>query len=329
MLKGMTYARFFPSDWRSGCLALNLEEEGLYIRCCAFMYDTGQPIPGNDTVAAKLLNVQVQKYEKVMKSLVAKGKMIRAQGRIINERVDQEIHKYRMAMVARSEAAKKREEQKRRAQEEAERAWKEIQDLQKQQAANDGPPPSTPQATPLPTPPRSNEPPTPGQKEIVNQINEAKAAACQTSAQYQKPEARKKDRSSNEDLVPDGTSSPQEALDAFHAYNDLAQRAGLPLARTLTPQRRKGIQARMREHGGPQAWQDALANIERSAFLRGHNNRRWRADLDFMIQPKSFTRLIEGGYGNGAHAGADNPEETEQERWLRIINEAEQKEGRT
>lgn len=106
---GMTYAKFFSSDWRSGCAALTLEEEGLYIRCCAFMYDTGTFIPTSDKEASRLLNVQIQKYTKVMGSLVEKGKMIRAQGWIINDRVQRELDKYRAELAARSLAAQKRE----------------------------------------------------------------------------------------------------------------------------------------------------------------------------------------------------------------------------
>ncbi len=108
-MTGMTYAKFFPSDWRTGCLILNLEEEGLYVRVCMFMYDTGSALPDDDSKAAHLLHVQVQKYKKVMRSLIAKGKIIRAQGILFNERVQEEIDKYRMQHAARSEAAKKRE----------------------------------------------------------------------------------------------------------------------------------------------------------------------------------------------------------------------------
>ena len=62
-LGGMTYAKFFPQDWLQGCLtSLSLEEEGLYIRSCAWMYDTGLPIPGDDYRASLCLNVQIQKY---------------------------------------------------------------------------------------------------------------------------------------------------------------------------------------------------------------------------------------------------------------------------
>jgi hypothetical protein len=50
-----------------------------------------------------------------------------------------------------------------------------------------------------------------------------------------------------------------------------------------------------------------MANIEKSAFLRGQNDRGWRADIAFVCQASSFAKLFEGGYGNGAHAPAPRP----------------------
>lgn len=143
-LGGVTYARFFPSDWRTGCIDLNLEEEGLYMRCCMFMYDTGQPIPGDDSTAARMLRVQINKYTKVMNALLAKGKMMRAQGVIINERVLREIDEYRQTKSAREIAAKKREQIKR--------------ELERQKARNATP---NPMANPLANP-LANPTPYPG-----------------------------------------------------------------------------------------------------------------------------------------------------------------------
>lgn len=128
-----------------------------------------------------------------------------------------------------------------------------------------------------------------------------------------------------------GPVTPQIALEAFGLYNDLAQKIGLPTARTLTPQRRKSLVARMREHGGLDAWRQALANVERSAFLRGESSGRpgWRADLDFLLQSSRFTKVVEGGYGNGAHAKTDDPAETREQRYARILSEADQSGRRT
>lgn len=118
-------------------------------------------------------------------------------------------------------------------------------------------------------------------------------------------------------------------LEAFNLYNEMALRVGLPQAATLTPQRRKLIAARMREHGGMEAWKTALANIEKSAFLQGSNDRGWRASLDFLCQAKSFTKCVEGTYGNGAHGSAPGPQKpkvTDRDRIAEIAREIEEKE---
>ena len=43
-------------------------------------------------------------------------------------------------------------------------------------------------------------------------------------------------------------------------------------------------------------WKQAFAAIERSPFLKGENKTGWRASFDFLLQPSSFTKLIEGQY---------------------------------
>lgn len=110
-----------------------------------------------------------------------------------------------------------------------------------------------------------------------------------------------------------------DALTAFEAYNDLALRIGLPLARSFTPARRRSLQARLREHG-MDGWGEVLANVERSSFLRGMGAGRngFRADLDFLLQAKSCAKARDGGYGNGAHGlPADARPETDTERMMR------------
>ena len=125
------------------------------------------------------------------------------------------------------------------------------------------------------------------------------------------------------ELIPDPGPVAMDALKAFDAYNALAQRVGLPLARSLTPQRRKSLLARLREHGGYDAWTLALANIERSAFLRGGNSRGWRADLDFLLTASKFAKVVEGTYGNGAHGDVLKPNESYLDRMRRLMGRDE------
>lgn len=104
------------------------------------------------------------------------------------------------------------------------------------------------------------------------------------------------------DLAPD-----VDAHGAFEAWNALARRCGLPQARSLTAGRRQKLVARIREHGGMGAWAQALVNVERSAFLRGGNDRGWVATFDFLLQPSSFAKVVDGVYLNGAHAQPIKP----------------------
>lgn len=92
-----------------------------------------------------------------------------------------------------------------------------------------------------------------------------------------------------------------QALEAFEAYNATALRCGLPQAAKLTPDRKSKIIARLKDYG-MDGWAKALANIDRSKFLCGDNDRGWRANLDFLLQPSSFAKVHDGGYGNGRHA---------------------------
>lgn len=96
-------------------------------------------------------------------------------------------------------------------------------------------------------------------------------------------------------VVDAGHQPPLTVDEVVEAWNLTAERKGLRKAVKLTPQRRKQIQARIKQNTISE-WQEALAAIERSRFCCGENDRGWRADLDFLLQPKSFTRLIEGFY---------------------------------
>lgn len=98
---------------------------------------------------------------------------------------------------------------------------------------------------------------------------------------------------------PKGLSRPKaDALpvqEAFDRWNELAQRKRLPVAKSLTASRRKAIRARLAE-SGIVGWNEALAAVSVSPLCLGENDRGWRADLDFVCQPKSFSKLREGSY---------------------------------
>lgn len=94
---------------------------------------------------------------------------------------------------------------------------------------------------------------------------------------------------------PKGGSSPTTVDQVVTAFSDMARRSGLSVPRAVTASRRRSLLLRIEEHGLP-AVLDAIERIGRSRFCRGENDRGWRADLDFLCQPKSFVSILEGKY---------------------------------
>lgn len=148
-MTGLTFAKFFAADWRGGTLyQLTVDEEGMYIRSCAYMWDTGECIPGDDRLASRLLNVQIQKYQKLMGALLEKGKMTRGQGVIFNERVLEEITAYQRYGEAQSNRAKKGHTTKKLTATAVKELMEEIERLKVELSKKDEPPHQPPEVPP-------------------------------------------------------------------------------------------------------------------------------------------------------------------------------------
>jgi len=81
----------------------------------------------------------------------------------------------------------------------------------------------------------------------------------------------------------------------LEAYNAMAGRTGLPLAKKLDGARLRRARVLVR-NATVDDLTEAIDAIERNPWMHGQNDKGWRADFDFLLQPKSFTRLIEGSY---------------------------------
>ena len=123
-----------------------------------------------------------------------------------------------------------------------------------------------------------------------------------------------RERAKKQDHVPE----------ALEAYSALASRCGLPAVRVLNDARKRKLTALLKAHGLP-VWHEALAKVEASDFCLGRKG-DFRADLDFLLQQQSFTRLLEGRYDNrSASAGRETNQQSQQSElddprvlWLRL-----------
>jgi hypothetical protein len=123
-----------------------------------------------------------------------------------------------------------------------------------------------------------------------------------TREQGKQEEERSDDLLSSGDGQSDGKMTASKAAKiAFDLYNETAARCGLSVCRILNESRKRSLALRVKEAGGIDGFKQALANLERSAYCRGQNADGWRANIDYVCQPKGFAKLFEGGWGNGAH----------------------------
>jgi len=103
---------------------------------------------------------------------------------------------------------------------------------------------------------------------------------------------------------PDEAPLPSEALPAkagesqlaFEAWNGMAAEIGLPVARLFTDKRRSAMKLRLRELGGLARWLDLLKTVRETPFLRGESDIGFQCDIDFLLAPRTFNRVLDGFY---------------------------------
>lgn len=90
-MSGARFVRFYPSDWRSGCLGLTLEQSGLYVLICAHYWETAQRLPLDDAAAARRLGLNCKNYRKARDQLLNLGKIQKHENGYGNERAEREL----------------------------------------------------------------------------------------------------------------------------------------------------------------------------------------------------------------------------------------------
>lgn len=93
-------------------------------------------------------------------------------------------------------------------------------------------------------------------------------------------------------LLPSKAEKPdfESVMQTFHNTCVL-----LPPVKKLTASRKSAINARLKEYG-LQTIYELFERVARNEFFSGNNSRGWRADFDWIMEPKHFIRIMEGVY---------------------------------
>lgn len=112
----------------------------------------------------------------------------------------------------------------------------------------------------------------------------------------------KKNSPKGELVISQGSMTPPDQVGLMvESWNVLAEQHRLPKVQTLTETRRKKAKARLKDLGGLDGWREALVKVSQSPLCLGNNDRGWRANFDFLMQPSKLAKLMEGNYSaNGS-----------------------------
>lgn len=131
--------------------------------------------------------------------------------------------------------------------------------------------------------------------DVKNSDHVAQIDVKKTDQESVLPRDKKDSKKESKEVARAREAPPDECRTVFEAWNRMTLDRGLQPARSLTDRRRARLRERLREHGLATIL-EAIDRIGASAFCRGANNRRWKADFDFLIQSESLTRALEGRY---------------------------------
>lgn len=76
---------------------------------------------------------------------------------------------------------------------------------------------------------------------------------------------------------------------------DLWNKTNEPKAQRLTDKRRAAIRTLLAEFSQEQIG-EVFTKVPTIPFLRGDNDRGWRADIDYILRPDKFLKILEGGW---------------------------------
>lgn len=121
------------------------------------------------------------------------------------------------------------------------------------------------------------------------------------SSQQQKEETT---LSAGADLFPSTPLAPTfSERDLQALWNVHAARAGWARWDAMPEARRRPALARLREHPERGWWETVLLRAEKSAFLRGENDRGFRFNPDTLLRAGRAESVLEGKYDGGGHGG--------------------------
>ena len=105
---------------------------------------------------------------------------------------------------------------------------------------------------------------------------------------------------------PETSEEKINANSVMDAYNTIC--INNPKAKILTASRRDKLNTRLKEKAFRENYKQVFEIISKTDFLQGKNDRKWKADFDWIIDnDKNYVKVLEGKYSNRQQETTGNP----------------------
>jgi phage replication O-like protein O len=127
------------------------------------------------------------------------------------------------------------------------------------------------------------------------------------------------------DITKDSVTADSENKTPYqkivHLYHEIC--ISFPKVRTISEERKKHIGARYKQYGcNIEIFRELFTKAENSDFLKGINDREWKADFDWLMNEANMAKVLEGKYDYSVRASPVK-RETKTEAVDRIFKEME------
>jgi len=82
--------------------------------------------------------------------------------------------------------------------------------------------------------------------------------------------------------------------DFLSCWNEAAKEAGFTPARSMTPKRKKALDARWKDKDWRESYLEAIEKLKASRFATG--GKGWKANIEWFLRPDTATRILEGSF---------------------------------
>ena len=103
-----------------------------------------------------------------------------------------------------------------------------------------------------------------------------------------------------EDIEIDKNKKKINYISIIDTYHETC--VSFPKVTVLSDKRKQAIKARLATYSIEQ-FQEMFRKAEASDFLKGKNNRDWRANFDWLMKDSNFAKVLDGNYDNSTSYG--------------------------